>query len=31
MDTDKPYEQNAEHVKQYPKDQYAPGKGGKKK
>ena len=31
MDTDKPYEQNAEHIKQYPKDQYAPGKGGGKK
>jgi len=31
MDTDKPYEQNAEHLKQYPKDQNAPGKGGKKK
>jgi hypothetical protein len=31
MDTDKPYEQNAAHLKQCPKDQYAPGKGGKKK
>jgi hypothetical protein len=31
MDTDKPYEQNAEHLKQYPKDNSAPGKGGKKK
>ena len=31
MDTDKPYEQNAEHLKEYPKNQYAPGKGGKKK
>jgi hypothetical protein len=31
MDTDKPYKQNAEHLKQYPKDQYAPGKSGKKK
>jgi hypothetical protein len=26
MDTDKPYEKNAEHLKQYPKGKYKPGK-----
>jgi len=26
MDTDKPYEKNAEHLKQYPKERYKPGK-----
>jgi hypothetical protein len=31
MDTDKPYEHNAEHLKDYPNDQYAPGKSAKKK
>ncbi len=30
MDTDKPYEQNAEHLKQYPKEKYSPAKAGKK-
>jgi hypothetical protein len=30
MDTDKPYELNAEHVKQYPKEKYKPGKVAKK-
>jgi hypothetical protein len=29
MDTDKPYEHNAEHLKQYPKEKYKPGKVGK--
>jgi len=29
MDTDKPYEQNAEHLKQYPKEKYKPGKVAK--
>jgi len=26
MDTDKPYQHNAEHLKQYPKEKYKPGK-----
>lgn len=30
MDTDKPYEHNAEHLKQYPKEKYRPAKAGKK-
>jgi len=30
MDTDKPYEYNAEHLKQYPKEKYKPAKAGKK-
>jgi hypothetical protein len=30
MDTDKPYEHNAEHLKQYPKEKYKPEKVGKK-
>jgi hypothetical protein len=30
MDTDKPYEQNAEHAKQYPKEKFGPAKAGKK-
>ena len=30
MDSDKPYEHNAEHLKQYPKEKYSPGKAGKK-
>jgi hypothetical protein len=30
MDTDKPYEQNAEHLKQYPKEKFGPAKAGKK-
>jgi hypothetical protein len=30
MDTDKPYEHNAEHLKQYPKEKYKPGKMAKK-
>jgi len=30
MDTDKPYEYNAEHLKQYPKEKYKPEKAGKK-
>ena len=29
IDTDKPYELNAEHLKQYPKEKYKPGKNGK--
>jgi hypothetical protein len=29
LDTDKPYEHNAEHVKQYPKEKYKPGKVAK--
>jgi hypothetical protein len=29
MDTDKPYEHNAEHLKQYPKEKYKPGKVAK--
>ena len=29
MDTDKPYEQNSEHLKQYPKEKYKPGKAAK--
>ena len=29
MDTDKPYEHNAEHLKQYPKEKYKPEKVGK--
>jgi hypothetical protein len=29
MDTDKPYEHNAEHLKQYPKEKYKPGKSAK--
>jgi len=30
MDTDKPYEHNAEHLNQYPKNNYKPGKVAKK-
>jgi hypothetical protein len=30
MDTDKPYEYNSEHLKQYPKEKYKPGKAAKK-
>jgi len=30
MDTDKPYEHNSEHLKQYPKEKYKPGKAAKK-
>lgn len=30
MDSDKPYEHNAEHQKQYPKENYKPGKAAKK-
>lgn len=30
MDTDKPYEHNAEHLKQYPKEKYSPTKAPKK-
>ena len=29
MDTDKPYEHNSEHLKQYPKEKYKPGKVAK--
>jgi hypothetical protein len=29
MDTDKPYEHHAEHLKQYPKEKYKPGKVAK--
>lgn len=30
MDTDKPYEHNADHLKQYPKEKYKPAKASKK-
>lgn len=30
LDTDKPYEHHPEHVKQYPKERFKPGKTGKK-
>jgi len=30
LDTDKPYEHHAEHLKQYPKEKYKPGKAAKK-
>lgn len=30
LDTDKPYEHHAEHVKQYPREKYKPVKVGKK-
>jgi hypothetical protein len=30
LDTDKPYEHNAEHLKQYPKEKYKPAKAAKK-
>jgi hypothetical protein len=30
LDTDKPYEYNAEHLSKYPKEKYKPAKSGKK-
>ncbi|MCU0540172.1 MAG: hypothetical protein MUF46_09855, partial [Desulfobacterales bacterium] len=30
LDTDKPFEHNSEHLKQYPRENYKPGKSAKR-